>query len=80
MKFLKSLSEYDKGIVFIFSKLEKPCRRCGQTSFREIKSDLSLDFPTFGPSVLDGARSKVDLSFKGYACAPILWSFDKSKR
>ena len=32
--------------------------------FRERESDLSLDFWLFGPSVLDGARSKVDLAVR----------------
>ena len=44
----------------------------GETSFRERKCDLSLDFPAFG--------SKVDIRCKGYAWTPILWSFDNSKR
>ena len=34
---------------------------------RERKCALSLDFRPFGPSVLDGARSKVDLRGEGYA-------------
>ena len=33
---------------------------------RERESYFSLDFPSFGPSVLDEARSKVDLRGKGY--------------
>ena len=45
--------------------------------FRERKSNLSLEFPVFGPSVLVGPRSKVVLRCKGYAWASILWSFDK---
>ena len=48
--------------------------------FRERRSFFSLDFQPFGPSVLDGARSKVDLCGEGYAWTPILWSFDNSKR
>ena len=51
-----------------------------ETGFRERKSDFSLDFPAFGPSVLVGARNKVVLHDKGYAWAPILWSSKKSKR
>ena len=35
--------------------------------FRERKSNFSLDFPVFGPSVLDGPRRKVVLRGKGYA-------------
>ena len=41
---------------------------------------FSLDFSAFGPSVLVGPRSKVDLRYKGYAWISILWSFDNSKR
>ena len=47
---------------------------------RERKCDLSLDFPPLGPSVLDGARSKAVLRGEGYVWAPILWSFENSKR
>ena len=43
-----------------------------ESGFRERKSDFSLDFSTFGPSVLVGPRSKVVLRCKGYAWAPIL--------
>ena len=46
----------------------------------ERESALSLDFRPFGQSVLDGARSKVDLRGEGYAWAPIWWSSDNSKR
>ena len=49
------------------------------SSFRERRSS-SLDFWLFGPSVLDGARSKVDLCGEGYAWTPIWWSSDNSKR
>ena len=42
--------------------------------------DFSLDFLPFEPSVLDGARSKVDLRGEGYVWALILWSFDNSNR
>ena len=45
--------------------------------FRERKSNFSLDFPVFGPSVLVGPRSNVVLRGKGYVWTPILWSFDK---
>ena len=47
---------------------------------RERKCDFSLDFPAFGPSVLDGARSKAVLRGEGYAWALILWSSENSKR
>ena len=36
-------------------------------------SSFSLDLRSFGPSVLDEARSKVVLRGKGYAWTPILW-------
>ena len=48
--------------------------------FRERKSNFSLDFPVFGPSVLVGPRSKVVLLGKSYAWALVLWSFDNSGR
>ena len=48
--------------------------------FRERESTLSLDFRSIGPSVFDGARSKVALRGEGYAWAPIWWSFNNSKR
>ena len=47
---------------------------------RERESYFSLDFSLFGPSVLDGARSKAVLRGEGYAWTPIWWSFDNSKR
>ena len=47
---------------------------------RERESGFSLDFPAFGPSVRFVPRSKVVLRNEGYAWAPILWSFDNSKR
>ena len=43
-------------------------------------SSFSLDFWPFGPSVLDGARSKAVLRGEGYAWTPIWWSSDNSKR
>ena len=48
--------------------------------FLERKSNFSLDFLSFGPSVLVGPRSKVVLRGKGYAWAPILGSFHNSDR
>ena len=47
---------------------------------RERKCAFYLDLRSFEPSVLDGARSKVDLRGKGYAWTPIWWSSDNSKR
>ena len=38
---------------------------------RERESTFSLDFRLIGPSVLDGARSKVVLRGEGYAWTPI---------
>ena len=52
----------------------------GESKFRERKCNFSLDFPAFEPSVRVGLRSKVVLRGKGYAWAPVLWSFDNSKR
>ena len=51
-----------------------------KSDFRERMSNFSLDFPTFGLSVLVGPRSKVVLSCKGYTWAPVLGSFDYSGR
>ena len=51
-----------------------------KTYFRERKSNFSLDFPVFGPSVLVGGREEVGLRCKGYVWIPILWSFDNSGR
>ena len=47
---------------------------------RERKCAFFLDFRSFGSSVLDGTRSKVDLRGEGYAWTPIWWSSDNSKR
>ena len=44
------------------------------------KCNFSLDFRPFGPSVLDGARSKVVLRGEGYAWTLVFWSSDNSKR
>ena len=49
----------------------------GKSNSRERKCNFSLDFPVFGLSVLVGPRSKVVLRCKGYAWAPVLWSFEK---
>ena len=48
--------------------------------FRERRSTFSLDLQSFGPSVLDGARSKVDLRGEGYAWTPIVESNGLSYR
>ena len=47
---------------------------------RERKCHFSLDFSAFGPSVLVGLRSKVDLHYKGCVGTPIFWSSENSKR
>ena len=52
----------------------------GGEIFREIKSNFSLDFPAFRPSVLVGPRSKVVPHSKSYTWAPVLRSFDNSGR
>ena len=48
-----------------------------KSNSRERKSNFSLDFLAFGPSVRVRPRSKVVLWCKGYVWAPVLWSFDK---
>ena len=52
----------------------------GVSNSRERSFNFSLDFPAFGPSDRIGLRSKVVLRGKGYAWAPVLGSFDNSKR
>ena len=52
----------------------------GKSNYRERKSNFSIDFPAFGPSVRFGPRSKVVLRCKGYVWTPVLWSFDNCKR
>ena len=47
--------------------LEWGCNELGFEIFRKRENTFSLDFRPFGPSVLDGVRSKVDLRDKGYA-------------
>ena len=44
---------------------------------RERSSTFSLEFPTIGQSISCEARSKLAPHGKGYAWAPVLWSFDK---
>ena len=53
---------------------------CGKSNFKERKSNFSLDFLAFGPSVGIGLRSKVFLRYKGYVWTPVLWSFENSER
>ena len=62
--------EIDSGLGFL-SSIERE---------RERESPFSLDFRSFRPSVLDGARSKVDLHGEGYVWTLIWWSSDNSKR
>ena len=76
-----------ESIVVIFSKRkeQKMCRRgrCSEVQilcFRERRCTFSLGFRSIGPSVLEGARSKVALRGEGYAWTPIWWSSDNSKR
>ena len=52
----------------------------GKSNARERKSNFSLDFLAFGPSVRVGPRSKVVLRYKGYAWTSVLWSFDNFER
>ena len=73
------MNKTKRRIVF-FSKGAGNRTVSGVSDFRERRSDFSLNFPPFGPSVLDGARSKVGLRGEGYAWTPIWWSLDNSKR
>ena len=65
---------------FLLKRKRKNRQKVGDPDFRERESAFSLDFSSFGSSVLNVARSKVDLRSEGYAWAPILWSSDNSKR
>ena len=70
----------NRRIVF-FSILEHKNRQwAGFPDFRERRSDFSLDFSVFGPSVRFGRKSKAVLCGEGYAWTPIWWSSDNSKR
>ena len=51
----------------------------GRKQILERESNFSLDFLTFGPLVLVGARGEVGLRCKGYAWTPVLWSFNNSR-
>ena len=71
------------------SSIKKPKKREGLEMgmqwldilfFLERESTFYLYFWPIGPSVLDGAKSKVALRGEGYAWAPIWWSSDNSKR
>ena len=77
------MSIKQKGIVFFSKEKSETCSE-GWIQIlereREREGDFSLYFPAFEPSVLIGARSKVVLRGEGYAWAPILRSFDNSKR
>ena len=55
-------------------------QRREKSNFRERSSNFSLDFHVFGPSDFVEPRSKVVLHGKGYARAPVLWSFNNSRR
>ena len=79
MELSEKIKNKDKSRPHLLHLLETDSEG-GETCFRERKCDLSLDFSAFGPSVLSGPRSKVDLHCKGYAWTLILWSFDNSKR
>ena len=48
--------------------------------FRERMCSFSLGFRPIGPSIFDGAKSKVVIRGEGYAWAPIWFSSDNSKR
>ena len=75
------MSIRQKGIVFFSKGKSKTCSEGWiQILKREREGDFSLDFPPFELSVLDEVRSKVGRRGEGFACAPIWWSSDNSKR
>ena len=57
----------DKRIVSSSPKKQKTDSEVQILSFRERRCAFSIGFRPFGPSVLDGARSKVVLRGEGYA-------------
>ena len=72
-------------LQFEEENVQKETKKCAGGWFlsfieRERESYFSLDFWLFGLSVLDGARSKVDLRGEGYVWTPIWWSSENSKR
>ena len=56
----------------------KRCSSLEICDFIKRRSSFSPDLRSIGPSVFDGARSKVVLRSKGYAWTPIWWSSDNS--
>ena len=62
------------------TKNGRRCSELGFVIFRERVCAFSLDLWPFGPSVLDGARNKVDLRGEGYVWTLIWWSSDNSQR
>ena len=70
----------DKRIVSSSPKKQKTDSEVQILSFRDRRCAFSLGFRPFGPSVLDGVRSKVALRDEGYAWPPIWWTSDNSKR
>ena len=73
LKDKKEIKENKKKKDTIFSIfLPGTCNKGRKTDSRERKSNFSLDFSAFGPSILVGTRGKVDLRYKGYAWTPIL--------
>ena len=65
--FERLINKTKHGIVFFFPKKRKIDSRLLEFVFRERMTSFSLDSRTFGPSILDGARSKVALRGEGYA-------------
>ena len=81
------MNKTKKAIVVFSKEKEQKVQGLGEkwqwlefVIFREREGSFSLDLWPFGPLVLDRARSKAALRDKGYAWAPIWWSFENSKR
>ena len=85
MEFLENINENktkEKNSSLLHGKHKKQAVRCRRLGFQILERECAffLDFPPFEPSILDGARSKVDLRCEGYAWAPILLSSENFKR
>ena len=86
MGIMRNVNENETKVEIVSSSPKfktQTCRRCSGheiCDFRERESHFSLDLRSFRPSVLDGARSKVDIRDEGYAWTSIWWSSDNSKR
>ena len=77
MRIIEMLNENKTKIEIVFffilrHKISSEVQEVGFSSFRERESYFSLNFPSFGPSVHFGSRSKNVLRGEGCAWTQIL--------